>query len=199
MSKGEQTRQQIISQALLMASRQGLEQVSLGALADSLDLSKSGLFAHFKSKEALQLAVVHETIARFTQMVVMPALAQPRGLLRLRTLFERDLEWIRGTARSGGCLFMTLSQEYDDRPGPIRDLLVESQRDWRHTIARVAKTAVETQELHSSLDTAFFAFEFEGIAMAFQRSLKLLADRHAVTHAHTAFENLLRRSQTPAV
>ena len=198
MSKGEQTRQQIISQAMLFASRTGLEKLSLGVLAESLELSKSGLFAHFKSKEALQLAVVHETITRFTQLVVVPALAKPRGLERVRALFAADLDWVRGNARSGGCLFMTLSQEYDDRPGQIRDLLVESQRDWRLTIGRIAKTAIDTGEFHPTLDTQFFAFEFEGIVMAFQRSLKLLADRHALTHATAAFESLLLRSKSPA-
>jgi AcrR family transcriptional regulator len=195
MSKGEQTRQQIISQATVLASQGGLQQLSLSVLAESLDISKSGLFAHFKSKEALELAVVEEATARFAGVVVMPALSKPRGLPRLRHLFECNLEWVKGITGMSGCIFMSLSHEYDGKPGAVRDALVQSQRDWRLTIGRVAKTAAETGELHQSLDTALFAFEFEGIAMAFQRSLKLLGDRHALSHARSAFESLLHRSQ----
>src|SRR6185312_4440306 len=109
----------------------------------SLNLSKSGLFAHFKSKEALQVDVLQRAIDHFIQDVVVPALKQPRGEPRVVTLFDYYLAWVHGNGRRGSCFFMALTHEYDDRPGPIRDLLVQSQRDWYDTIARAARTAVE--------------------------------------------------------
>lgn len=195
MTKGEQTRQEIVDRALALAGEVGLEAVSLGVLAAGMNLSKSGLFAHFKSKEALQLDVLHAAIDRFIQDVVLPAVKQPRGEPRLRTLFDRYLGWIHGRDSQGSCFFMALTHEYDDRPGPIRDLLVQSQSDWYGTIARAAQIAAEEGHLRTGLDADQFAYEMVGIGMAFQQAHKLLANPRAEQWARDAFEALLARSR----
>src|SRR5215207_4237808 len=112
MAKGEQTRQEIIERALALAGEVGLEGLSLGVLAAGMDLSKSGLFAHFKSKEALQLEVLRAAIDRFIEAVVLPALRQSRGEPRVRSLFEHYLGWIRGCDNHGSCVFMAFTHEY---------------------------------------------------------------------------------------
>jgi AcrR family transcriptional regulator len=195
MSKGEQTRQEIVDRALAIAGEIGLESLSLGALAASLDLSKSGLFAHFRSKEALQLEVVQRAIDNFIAEVVVPALRRPRGEPRLRMLFDRHLEWIRGRERQGSCFFMALTQEYDDRPGPVRDLLVQSQRDWYDSIARAARIAVEEGHFRQDLDVDQLAFEMGGIGMMYQQAHKLLDNPRAAAQAESAFAALVARSR----
>ena len=195
MSKGEQTRQEIVERALALAGEVGLEGVSLGVLAAGMNLSKSGLFAHFKSKEALQIEVVERAIGQFIEEVVLPMLKERRGEPRVRRLFDCHLDWVRGRERQGSCFFMALTQEYDDRPGPIRELLVQSQRDWYDTIARAARTAVEEGHFRADLDTVQFAYEWVGISMVFQQSYKLLADPVAEERAYRAFEALLGRSR----
>jgi AcrR family transcriptional regulator len=194
VSKGEQTRQEIVEQALALAGEVGLEGVSLGVLAASLNLSKSGLFAHFKSKEALQVDVLQRAIDHFIQDVVVPALKQPRGAPRVVTLFDYYLAWVHGNGRSGSCFFMALTHEYDDRPGPVRDLLVQSQRDWFDTIARAARTAVEEGHFRADLDLEQFAYDFVGIGMVFQQVAKLLENPRAEMRARSAFAALLERA-----
>jgi AcrR family transcriptional regulator len=195
MSKGAATRRGIVDRALALAGEVGLEGLSLGALAADVQLSKSGLFAHFKSKETLQLEVLQRAIERFIAEVVIPALARPRGEPRVVALFDRYLAWIRGRERRGTCLFIALSQEYDDRPGPVRDLLVESQRDWQLTLARAAGIAVAEGHFRADLDVEQFAFEVVGAGMAFQQLLKLLDDPQAERRARAAFEALVARSR----
>lgn len=194
MAKGERTRKEIIDHAFTLAREAGLEAVSLGVLASLAGMSKSGLFAHFKSKEALQLAVVDEAIARFTATVLRPALAEPRGERRVRALFERYLVWKSGN-QGDRCLFLSLAHEYDDRPGPIRDRLVGVLSDWNDTIARVARTAIDVGDFRADLDTELFAFECQGIIMAHLHAVSLLALPTA-GHLHiAAFEALLDRSR----
>ena len=194
MSKGEQTRRAIVDQALQLTRREGLEGTTLGVLASNLGLSKSGLFAHFRSKEALQVAVTERAIEALIEEVIAPALRSPRGEPRLRVLFERYLDWLR--AHDGRCFFMALSQEYAERPGAVREVLVRSQRDWVDTITRIAGGALTEHHFAASVDPGLFAFEFLGILMAFQQNQKLLADPEAEGHARRAFEALLSRSRS---
>lgn len=195
MSKGDETRKLIVDRAFVLSSAVGLDGLSLGDLAEDLSLSKSGLFAHFRSKEALQIAVVHYATERFVAGIVLPAITQPRGEARIVALFENYLRWIRGPERQGRCFFMALSQEFDDRPGAIRDLLAQSQRDWLHTLSRAAQIAIDARQFRADLDTAQFAFEFLGIGMTFQHSYKLLADPQAEGRMRAAFASLLSRSR----
>jgi AcrR family transcriptional regulator len=197
-SKGERTRHEIVERALALAGEVGLEGVSLGVLAAGMNLSKSGLFAHFKSKEALQLAVMQTGIDRFVRLVVLPALTRARGEPRVKALFDNYLGWIHGPEPKGSCLFMALAQEYDDRPGPLRDLLVQSQRDWQATIARAARIAVEEGHFRADLDAQQFAYEVVGLGMAYQHLHKLLADPKAEGRARAAFADLLARSRRAA-
>ncbi|MDF1503967.1 TetR/AcrR family transcriptional regulator [Roseisolibacter sp. H3M3-2] len=210
MSKGLRTRREIVNTALTMALDVGLEGVTLGTLATELDLSKSGLFAHFRSKEALQLAVVAEAEAWFALTVVRPALALPRGEPRVQGLFEGFLRWVRGEIRAesaderppalGGnrCIFMALAEEYDDRPGDVRDALVRAQRAWRATIERACRLAVDEGHFRRDVDPTQFAFEFMGVVMTFKHSLKLLEDDDAEPRARVAFGGLLARSRAVA-
>jgi len=195
VSKGERTRQDIVERALALAGEVGLEGVSLGVLAAGMNLSKSGLFAHFKSKEALQLAVLQAAIDRFVKQVVLPALTKARGEPRVKALFDQYLGWIHGHEPKGSCLFMALAQEYDDRPGPVRDLLVQSQRDWQAAIARAARIAVDEGHFRDDLDSEQFAYEVMGLGMAYQHLHKLLDDPRAEGRARAAFAALLARSR----
>src|SRR5688572_20094465 len=138
MSKGDETRSAVLGSAITLASTVGLEGVTIGKLAEHVGLSKSGLFAHFSSKENLQLAVLEEAMARFVALVIGPALKKPRGEPRVRALFERWLEWSRAEFLPGGCIFVVASVELDDRPGPARDRLIASQKDWFGTLAHAA-------------------------------------------------------------
>jgi AcrR family transcriptional regulator len=195
MGKGERTRKGIIDQAFLIAADQGLEGVTLGSLAAKTGLSKSGLFAHFKSKEALQLDLLEDIVSRYTASVVVPALQTPRGERRVRALMERKIHWVIHNHPNCGCVFMALAHEYDDRPGPVRDRVTEAHRAWHDTIRRVTQTAVEKGDFRADLDPDLFAYEFLGIEMAFQHSLKLLADPLAERQVQIAFENLITRSR----
>src|SRR5690349_10613587 len=139
--KGERTRDAILDGALRLASELGLEGLSIGRLAEELDLSKSGLFAHFGSKEDLQIRTLERAAARFGEVVVRPALEAPAGEPRVRALFERWLEWPRRVRQPGGCIFVAAAAELDDRPGPARDRLVALQREWLGTLAGAARRA----------------------------------------------------------
>lgn len=197
MAKGERTRKEILDHAFALAAEVGLEALSLGMLAASSGLSKSGLFAHFKSKEALQIGVIDEAVDRFSAIVLRPAVAQPRGEPRMRALFERYLLW-KFDHNPAGCIFVALSHEYDDRPGPVRDRLVEVLRDWHDTIRRVARAAIEQGDFREDLDLDLFSFEFQGIGMAHHHMLRLLEDPHTLQLTHAAFEGLLERSRPPS-
>jgi len=191
VGKGEQTRDAILERAIRLASEVGLEGVTIGRLADALDLSKSGLFAHFESKEALQVETLDRAAQRFSEVVVRPALAAPRGEPRLRALFERWLRWPRAVPQPGGCIFVQASVELDDRPGPARDRLVELQREWFDTLARAVRGARDEGQLRADVDAQQFAFELYGVMLSSHHHARLLHDRSADERARRAFERLL--------
>ncbi|MFS8975289.1 TetR/AcrR family transcriptional regulator [Cupriavidus necator] len=194
MQKGQLTRNAIIEQALDTAAKVGFEQLSLATLAADTNMSKSGLYAHFKSKEALQQAVLDLAVERFGEIVVRPAMRQPRGMPRLEALFEGYLGWLGGTVTQGRCLFMALSQEYRDKPGSIRDLVVQSLKDWHSTMARVVSDAIDEGHFGPDTDPRQFAFDLSGIGMAFQQSFKLLGRADAELMARRAFAALVARA-----
>ena len=188
MSKGDETRAAILDRAVAEASRLGLEGLTIGNLARQVGLSKSGLFAHFGSKEDLQLAVLAAGVERFVARVMAPAFRAPRGLPRIEALFEGWLAWARQLP--GGCLFIALANELDDRPGPLRDRLVSYQRDWIDTVATAARIAVEEGHFRPDLDGEQFAYDFYSIELAYHHFNRLLADPDAERRARTAFHEL---------
>jgi AcrR family transcriptional regulator len=195
MSKGSVTRERIVDTALQVASVDGLEGITIGRLASEVGLSKSGLFAHFRSKEELQLAVLAAATEKFTQVVVRPALAAPRGEPRVRALFEHWLGWERHESIPGGCVFMQLSVELDDHPGAARDALVEAQTRWLDALARAAHIAIEEGHFRPGLDTRVFAFQLFGVLCSYYHTKRLLRDERAEAHARAAFEHLVGGSR----
>jgi AcrR family transcriptional regulator len=181
---------------LAIVSEVGYEGLSIGVLAEETKLSKSGLFAHFKSKEALQLGVVQEVVNRFTLRVVQPALSSPRGEPRLRMLFDKKLEWIRGQQELRGCLLQKGSLEYHSRVGhPVRERVVHALQDWRELMVRCVQTAITEGHFRTDLDPEQFVYEFDGITMMYGQAQGLMRDRDAGVRAQTAFEALLDRSR----
>jgi AcrR family transcriptional regulator len=191
MGKGELTRQAILEHAVVLASRVGLDGLTIGRLALDLDLSKSGLFAHFRSKEALQVQTLALAAERFTEIVIQPALTAPRGEPRVQALFDRWLTWPREFRQPGGCIFVAASAELDDQPGPARDLLVRLQRDWLDVIAGAVKIAVAEGDFKKSVDPAQFAFETYGIMLVTHFTFRLLRDPQAGDRARQAYSSLL--------
>jgi len=194
VSKGEETRDRIVERAFRLASRDGLSGLSIGKLATELGLSKSGLFAHFGSKEDLELEVLKAAAERFTELVMKPAFAAPRGVARLRKLFKGWLAWNSDPAQPGGCLFLAAAAELDDSSGPQRDFLVSTQASLLVALAKAASLAVETGEFAAGLDCEQFAFETLGVIMAYHHARRLLRDPKADAHAKHAFERLLTAS-----
>jgi AcrR family transcriptional regulator len=197
MSKGTATRQAVLEEAARVASRVGLGGLTIGSLAASTQLSKSGLFAHFHSKEALQLQLLAHTRDRFIQLVVRPALAAPRGEPRMRELFARWLTWDT-EALPGGCLFIAASAELGDQPGPVRDRLAQDQRDWLDTIAQVFQTGIAEGHFRPDADPEQFAHDLHGTMLAYHHASRLLGDPDAAARASRAFEALLLAARPPA-
>ncbi len=192
MTKGDTTRQTILAHAAGLASQVGLTGLTIGALADELELSKSGLFAHFRSKEALQIQLLEHAAARFTDEVIRPALKKPRGEPRMRAIFERWLAWDQADALPGGCVFVAAASELDDRPGPLRDRLVALQRQWVDVIATSFRKGVEERRFRADADPEQFAQDLYGVMLAFHHHARLLSDPRAEQRARRAFDRLLR-------
>jgi AcrR family transcriptional regulator len=192
MGKGAVTRQTILEHAAGVASAAGLDGITIGRLADDLHLSKSGLFAHFRSKEALQIGVLQAAAEHFTVAVVGPALAAPRGKARLRALFDGWLNWAKEGNTLGGCIFVAAAVELDDRPGPVRDLLVSLQKGWLECVARVARTAIGTREFRAKTDPEQMAHDLYGVMLSYHHASRLLQDPQAERRARRAFDALLK-------
>jgi AcrR family transcriptional regulator len=190
MSKGQTTKTAILDEAVQVASRVGFGGLSIGRLADQTAMSKSGLFAHFKSKEQLQLQTLDRARAKFVDVVIRPALAAERGEARVRALFEAWLGW---TARSldAGCVFVAAASELDDQPGPLRDALVKSEQDWLELLASVAGTAVAEGQFRDDLDREQFAFEVHSLMLGHHHATRLLQDTRAGERTRRAFESLV--------
>jgi AcrR family transcriptional regulator len=198
MSKGERTRSAILDQALALTSKQGLAGLTIGTLAENLRMSKSGLFAHFGSKEQLQQAVLERAEELFAETVVRPAMAQPRGLPRLIAVFENWLAWTQRADLPGGCPFQVAGIELDDQPGPLRDTVAASQDQLRTILARAASKSVEEGHLRADLDIDQFVFGLTGIYFAYNHMNRLLRLPQAQTWARVAFNELLDRARRPA-
>ncbi len=192
LQKGQQTRAAILDAALGLASHMGLEGLSIGALAEVTGMSKSGVFAHFGSREELQISVVREYHARFEDEVFHPAMREPRGLPRLRALVER---WLRRVSVEidSGCIYISGAVEFDDRPGPVRDALVAMVMAWQKALERAIRLGVETGHLKPDTDPPQMLFEIHGLILALHHDARFLRAPGALERAGVAFENILSR------
>ena len=197
-TKGEQTRTAILDEALRIASKLGLEGLTIGSLADATGMSKSGLFAHFGSREDLQLAVLEHAAQRYGEMVFVPVLKIERGLPRLRALFERWLDWALESGLPGGCIMISAAAEYDDRPGPIRDAVIANQHRGNAITQKAVRLAIEEGHVSPETDPEQISFEMLGIVLASHNHRRLLGDKEARKRALTAFEQLISRHAVSA-
>jgi AcrR family transcriptional regulator len=190
-TKGADTRHTVLERAVALASKVGLGGLTIGTLAGDLKLSKSGLFGHFRSKEALQIQVLDHAAERFVEAVVRPALGQPRGEPRVRSLFEHWLDWARSSPMPGGCLFVAAATELDDQNGPVRDRLQQLQRDWLGVIATSFRKGIEAGHFPADADPDQFAHDLYGVMLAYHHAHRLLRDPKAEARARHAFQALL--------
>jgi AcrR family transcriptional regulator len=203
VGKGDQTRRAVLDQAMRMVSAVGMRGLTIGTLAEATGMSKSGLFGHFNSKEQLQLAVLDHAAELFIDVVLRPALKAPRGEPRLRELFERKLSWDgryygADGALPGGCIFTNLATELDDEPdGPLRDKLVQHERDWHETVATVFAGGVTEGDFAPGSDPVQFAYDLHGVMLAHHYATRLMRDPDAERRARASFESLLRARAVP--
>ena len=192
LPKGQQTKAAIVDAALRMAAQVGLEGLSIGALAEAMDMSKSGVFAHFGSRDELQISVVREYYARFEHEVFQPALQQPRGLPRLRALFDH---WMRYTSAEldSGCIFISGAIEFDDRPGPVRDALIEAVDTWIEAFTRAIAQARQEGHLRADADERQLTFEIHGLILVLHYEARFLHRPGAMERAVQGFHNILAR------
>jgi AcrR family transcriptional regulator len=189
-TKGAATRELILERAYVIACKAGLEGLSIGDLADAVGMSKSGVFAHFGSREDLQLAVIDYGAQKFWERVFVPALRIKRGLPRLRAIVAGWFDWMRENRH--GCLIMGAVNEYDSRPGAQRDRVVAIMQRWRIDTARAVSIAMEAKELGADSDPRQFAFEILGIALALHQETRLFDPKQARQQAERAFERLIQ-------
>jgi len=188
-TKGAATRDMIVKRAYAMACKSGLEGLSIGDLAGAAGMSKSGVFAHFGSREDLQLAVIDFAAQQFAENVFLPALRAKRGLARLRKLVAGWFDWVRENRH--GCLLMGAVNEYDAQPGAQRDRVMETMDRWRSETARAVAIAIETRELHAETEAGQLAFEILGIALALHQETRLFDPIQARIHADRALDRLI--------
>ena len=196
MRKGEQTRAAILDVALELASRNGLEGLTIGLLADRMNMSKSGVFAHFGSREDLQLEVVKLYHHRFEGEVFLPSIKEARGLPRLLAMYAR---WVKRVSVeiASGCIYISGAVEYDDREGPIREDLVSMVRAWQGALLRSVQQAVEAQHLRAGIDAEQLVFEMHGLILALHHDARFLRNPGAVERAEAGFARLIENVRNP--
>jgi len=197
MRKGELTRAAILDVALELSSRDGLEGLTIGLLADRMNMSKSGVFAHFGSREDLQLEVVKLYHHRFEQEVFFPSVREQRGLPRLQSMFDRWLERVSVEIASG-CIYISGAVEYDDRPGPIREELVKMVQAWQGALQRSARQAIEVGHLRPDTDAEQLVYEMYGLILALHHDARFLRMPGSVDRARRGFERLIENYRNPS-
>ncbi|HMC15596.1 MAG TPA: TetR/AcrR family transcriptional regulator, partial [Albitalea sp.] len=197
LHKGQQTRATILDAALALAANMGLEGLSIGALAEVTHMSKSGVFAHFGSREELQISVVREYHTKFEEEVFFPAMREARGLPRLKALFER---WVRRVSAEldSGCIYISGAVEFDDRPGPVRDALATMVCAWQAALEKAVVIAVEEGHLEKDLDPLQLVFELHGLILALHHDARFLRNPGAIERVRTGFDRLVGSVVTPA-
>jgi AcrR family transcriptional regulator len=196
MRKGEMTRAAILDVALQLASRDGLEGLTIGVLADRMNMSKSGVFAHFGSREDLQMEVIKLYHQRFEQEVFYPSIKEPRGLPRLMAMFDR---WIKRVSVeiASGCIYISGAVEYDDRPGPIREQLVSMVQAWQSALLRAVQQAIDCGDLKPDSDAQQLVYEMYGMILALHHDARFLRIPGAIDRARRGFERLIENHRNP--
>ncbi|MGE4239918.1 TetR/AcrR family transcriptional regulator [Ramlibacter sp.] len=192
LQKGRQTKASIVEAALGLATQIGLEGLSIGALAEATQMSKSGVFAHFGSREELQISVIREYHARFESEVFYPALKEPRGLPRLRALFAN---WMKRTSIEidSGCIYISGAVEFDDRAGPVRDALASSVQVWHAAMKRAIASAKDEGHLNPDVDEEQMLFEIHGLILALHYEARFLQNPGSIARANAGFDRILRQ------
>ena len=196
MRKGEMTRAAILDVALQLASRDGLEGLTIGVLADRMNMSKSGVFAHFGSREDLQMEVIRLYHQRFEQEVFYTSIKEPRGLPRLMAMFDR---WIKRVSVeiASGCIYISGAVEYDDRPGPIREQLVSMVQAWQNALLRAVQQAIDCGDLKPDTDAQQLVYEMYGMILALHHDARFLRIPGAIDRARRGFERLIESYRNP--
>lgn len=197
VQKGQQTKAAIVDAALALATHIGLEGLSIGALAEATGMSKSGVFAHFGSREELQISVVREYHARFEQEVFYPALSAPRGVARLRALCDNWMQ--RSSAEiDSGCIYISGAVEFDDRSGPVRDALAHSVLSWHAAMKRAIEQCKQLGQLRADSNAEQMLFEIHGLVLALHYAARFLQTPDAIAHAARGFHDILARYEAGA-
>ncbi len=190
MHKGQQTKQAIVDAALGLATQIGLEGLSIGVLAEVMRMSKSGVFAHFGSREELQISVIREYFNRFEQEIFAPAMQEPKGLPRLKALFDNWMKRVAVEIQSG-CIFISGAVEFDDRSGPVHDALASSVKTWLKAVYRAVVQAKQCGHLRADANEQQIAFEIHGLILAVHYEARFLKNPGSVDRAKRGFDNLL--------
>lgn len=198
LQKGQQTKAAIVDAALGLATHMGLEGLSIGALAQVTGMSKSGVFAHFGSREELQISVIREYHNRFEQEVFYPAMSAPRGVARLRALFDN---WMKRTSIEidSGCIYISGAIEFGDRTGPVRDALVSSVMTWHAAMKRAIEQCKQLGQLQGETSPEQMLFEIHGLILALHYEARFLQTPGSIDRAITGFNNILARCSQPAI
>ena len=196
LQKGQQTKQAIVDAALSLATQIGLEGLSIGVLAEVMRMSKSGVFAHFGSREELQISVIREYFQRFEQEIFAPAMQQGRGLPRLQALFDNWMKRVAVEIQSG-CIFISGAVEFDDRIGPVHDALASSVKTWLKAVLRAVVQAKESGHLLADADELQIAFEIHGLILALHYEARFLKRPGSIDRAIQGFANILARYGAP--
>lgn len=196
LQKGQQTKLAIVDAALSLATQIGLEGLSIGALAEATNMSKSGVFAHFGSREELQISVIHQYFALFERDVFYVAMEQPRGLPRVKALFAN---WMKLVAEEiqAGCIFISGAVEFDDRPGPVRDALAGMVRAWHAALEKAIRIAIASGDLRPETDATQMLFEIHGLILALHHDARFLRIPGALDRARAGFERALSHYAVP--
>ena len=196
MLKGQQTKQAIVQAAVSMSTQVGLEGLSIGHLAERMHMSKSGVFAHFGSREELQISVIREYFASFEQEVFYPALKAPQGLPRVRALFDNWMKRVAVEIESG-CIFISGAVEFDDRPGPVREALASSVQTWLQALYRAVVLAKQCGHLTPDADEQQVAFEIHALILALHYEARFLKNPGSLARANRGFDDILARYGVP--
>jgi AcrR family transcriptional regulator len=195
MTKGKDTKLTVLESGLDMASQLGLECVTIGNLAKTTNLSKSGLFAHFQSKENLQIEILNYAAQQFAEGVIIPSLKTKAGIPRIRALVDNWIKW--GSELTGGCIFVTASADFSDRHGKVRDVLLHQQKEWIDCLRRIAQSAVQVGDFRQDIDEDQFAFDLYSLLLGFHLYYNLLDDAEIKKRQETALARLLDSYKSP--